>query len=96
MNFPYYIAKRYLFSKKGTNAINVISAVSMGGIAVATMALIVVLSVFNGFHDLVASFFTTFDPQLQIVPTMGKDAPTDDPILTQIKRLPSIKTSKRW
>ena len=47
MNFPYYIAKRYLFSKKGTNAINVISAVSMGGIAVATMALIVVLSVFR-------------------------------------------------
>ena len=90
MNFPYYIAKRYLFSKKGTNAINVISAVSMGGIAVATMALIVVLSVFNGFHDLVASFFTTFDPQLQIVPTMGKDAPTDDPILTQIKQLPQI------
>ena len=90
MNFPYYIAKRYLFSKKGTNAINVISAVSMGGIAVATMALIVVLSVFNGFHDLVASFFTTFDPQLQIVPTMGKDAPTDDPILTQIKQLPEI------
>ena len=90
MNFPYYIAKRYLFSKKGTNAINVISAVSMGGIAVATMALIVVLSVFNGFHDLVASFFTAFDPQLKVMPAMGKTVPADDPVLTQIRQLPQI------
>lgn len=90
MNFPFYIARRYLFSKKSTNAINVISIISMVGIAVATMALVIVLSVFNGFHDLVASFFTSFDPQLQVVPTLGKDAPTDDPILVKIKQLPQI------
>lgn len=90
MNFPFYIARRYLFSKKSTNAINVISIISMVGIAVATMALVIVLSVFNGFHDLVASFFTSFDPQLQVVPTIGKDAPTDDPILVKIKQMPQI------
>ncbi len=90
MNFELYIARRYLFSKKSTNAINVISIISMVGIAVATMALVIVLSVFNGFHDLVASFFTTFDPQLEVVPAQGKDAPSDDPILVKIKQLPQI------
>ena len=67
MNFPFFIARRYLFSKKSTHAINVISGISVIGVAVATMALVVTLSVFNGFHDLVASFFTSFDPQLKVV-----------------------------
>ena len=74
MNFPFYIARRYLFSKKSTNAINIISGISVLGVAVATMALVVTLSVFNGFSDLVASFFTDFDPQLKIVPVEGKTA----------------------
>ena len=73
-SFPFYIARRYLFAKKSTNAINVISAISCIGVAVATMALVVTLSVFNGFHDMVATFFTSFDPQLKIVPAMGKTA----------------------
>jgi len=90
MNFPFFIARRYLFSKKSTHAINVISAISVIGVAVATMALVIVLSVFNGFHDLVATLFTSFDPQLEIVPNMGKTAPSDDPILTQIKQLPEV------
>ena len=90
MNFPFFIARRYLFSKKSTHAINVISAISVVGVAVATMALVVTLSVFNGFHDMVASFFTAFDPQLKVTPVMGKTAPADDPILTQIKQLPQI------
>ena len=90
MNFPFYIARRYLFSKKSTNAINVISMISMAGIVVATMALIIVLSVFNGFHDLVATFFTQFDPQLKVVPVEGKDAPSDDPVLTEIRQLPEV------
>ena len=68
MNFPFYIARRYIFSKKSTNAINIISGISVLGVAVATMAMVVTLSVFNGFSDLVASFFTAFDPQLKIVP----------------------------
>ena len=90
MNFPFFIARRYLFSKKSTHAINVISAISAIGVAVATMALVIVLSVFNGFHDLVATLFTSFDPQLEIVPTMGKTAPCDDPILTKIRQLPQV------
>lgn len=90
MNFPFYIARRYLFSKKSTHAINIISGVSVIGVAVATMALVIVLSVFNGFHDLVATFFTSFDPQLKVVPVMGKTAPADDPILTKIRHLPQV------
>ena len=90
MNFPFYIARRYLFAKKSTNAINVISAISVIGVAVATMALVVTLSVFNGFHDMVATFFTSFDPQLSVQPVKGKTAPADDPILTQIRNLPEI------
>ena len=90
MNFPFFIARRYLFSKKSTHAINVISGISVIGVAVATMALVVTLSVFNGFHDLVASFFTDFDPQLKVVPAEGKTVAADDPILAQIKQLPQI------
>lgn len=93
MNFPFYIARRYLFSKKSTHAINIISAISVIGVAVATMALIVTLSVFNGFHDMVASFFTQLDPQLKITPSKGKVAPADDPILTKIRQLPQIEVA---
>lgn len=90
MNFPFYIARRYLFSKKSTHVINIISGISVVGVAVATMALVVTLSVFNGFHDLVASLLTSFDPQIEIVPTKGKTAPADDPILTKIRYLPQV------
>ena len=90
MNFPFFIARRYLFSKKSTHVINVISSISVIGVAVTTMALVIVLSVFNGFHDLVASLFTSFDPQLKVVPVEGKTAPSDDPILTQIRLLPEV------
>ena len=90
MNFPFYIARRYLFSKKSTNVINIISAISVVGVAVATMALVVTLSVFNGFSDLVASFFTAFDPQLKVQPVLGKTAPADDPILTRLRELPQV------
>ncbi len=90
MNFPFYIARRYLFSKKSTHVINIISGISVVGVAVATMALVVTLSVFNGFHDLVASLLTSFDPQIEIVPTKGKTAPADDPILTKVRNLPQV------
>ena len=90
MNFPFYIARRYLFSKKSTHAINIISGISVAGVAVATMALVVTLSVFNGFHDLVASFFTNFDPQIELVPTQGKTAPADDPVLDQVRKMPEV------
>lgn len=90
MNFPFYIARRYIFSKKSTNAINVISGISVAGVAVATMAMVVTLSVFNGFRDLVASFFTAFDPQLKVVPITGKTIMADDPVLTRIKQMPEV------
>ena len=93
MNFPFYIARRYLFSKKSTHAINVISSISVVGVAVATMALVVTLSVFNGFHDLVASFFTQMDPQLKVTPVKGKTALADDPILTRIRQLPEVEVA---
>jgi lipoprotein-releasing system permease protein len=93
LNFPFYIARRYLFSKKSTHAINVISGISVVGVAVATMALVVTLSVFNGFHDLVASFFTQMDPQLKVTPLKGKAAPADDPVLTKIRQQPEVEVA---
>lgn len=90
MNFPFFVARRYLFSKKKTHVINVISFISVVGVAVATMALVVVMSVFNGFQDLVANLFTNFDPQLKVMPVMGKTAASDDPVLTKIRHLPQV------
>lgn len=93
MNFPFFIARRYLFSRKKTHAINVISLISVIGVAVATAALVIVMSVFNGFQDLVAGFFTNFDPQLKVVPVMGKTVPADDPVLTKIRQLPEVEVA---
>ena len=90
MNLSFFIAKRYILSKKSTNAINVISGISVIGVAVATMALVVVLSVFNGFHDMVATLFTNFDPQIEVVPAKGKSINADDPKLVQIKGMEEI------
>ncbi|NDW13084.1 ABC transporter permease [Bacteroides sp. 214] len=72
MNLSVYIARRYLFSKKKHNAINIISGISTCGVALATLAMVCTLSVFNGFSDMVATFFTTFDPELKIIPREGK------------------------
>ena len=86
-NFSFYIARRYMFSKKSVGAINVISFISVAGVAVGTMALVIVLSVFNGFHDLVASLFTNFDPQIEVVPVKGKTINADAPELDKIRHL---------
>jgi len=67
-----YIAKRYLFAKKSRNAINIISAVSVAGVAVGTMALIIILSVFNGLETMVSAIFNTFDPDIKISAAEGK------------------------
>ena len=76
-----------MFSKKSVGAINVISFISVAGVAVGTMALVIVLSVFNGFHDLVASLFTNFDPQVEVVPVKGKTINADAPELDRIRHL---------
>lgn len=90
MNFPFYIAKRYLFSKKSHNAINVISGISVCGVALATLAMVCTLSVFNGFQDMVATFFTAFDPQVKITSVKGKVFDGSMPVLSQIKNMPEI------
>ncbi len=91
MSFPFYIARRYLFSKKSHNAINWISGISLVGIAIMTMALIVTLSVFNGFHDMVATFFTTLDPQIKVSPSVGKAVASNDAMLEKIRNLNSVE-----
>lgn len=90
MNLSFYIAKRYLFSKKKHNAINVISGVSVCGVALATLALVCTLSVFNGFQDMVAGFFTAFDPELKITPREGKVLDTQDERIEKLRHLPEI------
>ena len=79
MNFPFFIAKRYLFSKKSHNAINVISAISVCG-----------LSVFNGFQDMVATFFTAFDPQIKITSVRGKVFDGSEQLFAEIRTMPEI------
>ena len=91
MNFPFYIARRYLFSKKSHNAINVISTISVCGVALATLALICTLSVFNGFQDLVASFFTAFDPELKVTAVRGKVFDGQDPRVLALKQMPEVE-----
>ena len=93
MNFSLFVAKRYLFSKKSTHVINIISAISAMGVAVATMAMVVTLSVFNGFHDLVATLFTAFDPQIEISPAKGKTMDANSPLLTDIKRMKEVSVA---
>lgn len=85
MNFPFYISRRYLLSKKSHHAINIISGVSVCGVAIATAALICILSVFNGFQDMVADLFTSFDPQLKITPATGKYMVADADELEKVK-----------
>ena len=91
MNFPFYIAKRYLFSKKSHNAINVISGVSVCGVALATLALICTLSVFNGFQDLVTTMFTAFDPELKITAVNGKVFDGQDERILALRDLPEVE-----
>ena len=91
MNLPFYIAKRYLFSKKSHNAINVISGVSVCGVALATLALVCTLSVFNGFQDLVATFFTAFDPVLKITAVSGKVFDAQDERIEKLRTFSEIE-----
>lgn len=91
MNFPFYIARRYLFSKKSHNAINVISGISVCGVALATLALVCTLSVFNGFQDLVETFFTAFDPQLKITASRGKVFDGQDERILRLRSLPEVE-----
>lgn len=90
MNLPFYIARRYLFSKKKHNAINIISGISVCGVALATLALVCTLSVFNGFQDMVAGFFTAFDPELKITIREGKVFEPQGAAFQEVRSLPEI------
>ena len=73
VNTAFYIARRYLFAKKSTNAINIISAISVLGVFIGSAALIIILSVFNGFEGVVLKMFNTITPQIIIQPAKGKN-----------------------
>ena len=87
MNLSAFVARRYLFSKKSHNIINIISAISLVGVMVCTMALIIVLSVFNGFDSLIKSMFSNFDPDIKITPAQGK---VFDPQTDTLKRISQL------
>ncbi len=90
MNLSLFIAKRYLVSKKSHHIINIISVISVAGVTVGTMALIIVLSVFNGFETLVKSLFNSFDPDLKITLASGKTFLPDQVQEKKIKEIPGV------
>ncbi len=85
MNFPFYIARRYLFAKKTRHAINIISGISVGGVTIGSMALIIILSAFNGLDNLVRSLFSTFDPDLKITVAEGKTFSSEHENIKKLK-----------
>ena len=90
LKFPLWVAKRYLFSKKSHNTINVISGISAAGVAVGTMALVCVMSVFNGFETLIEGMFSAFDPDLKITLVEGKTFNVNSPEFQQVRKLNSV------
>jgi lipoprotein-releasing system permease protein len=91
MIFPLYIAKRYLIAKKSHNIINIISIISVIGVMVGTGALIIVLSVFNGFEGLVMGLFNSFNPDLKIEASRGKTFELTRDQKDKIKQIPGVK-----
>lgn len=90
MNFSLYIAKRYIFSKKSHNAINVISLISVIGICIATAAMICTLSIFNGFTDFAVKTFSGIDPDLKITSIKGKVFDPTNPVFEELARIEGI------
>jgi lipoprotein-releasing system permease protein len=90
VNTPFYIAKRYLFAKKSTNAINIISAISMLGILIGSAALIIILSAFNGLEGVILKMFDTMTPQVSIIATEGKTFSPNLIYFNQLKKDKSI------
>lgn len=91
MNVAALIAKRYLFSKKKKNFINIISAISVAGVAVGTAAMVIVLSVFNGLEDFTRSLYATYHADLEITPVKGKSFPVDSAFLARIAQTKGVQ-----
>lgn len=87
MNFSAFVARRYLFSKKSHNIVNIISIISVFGVATGAMALLIVLSVYNGFDSLIKSMFNTFDPDIKITAIEGKVFDPQNANIDSIKNL---------
>jgi lipoprotein-releasing system permease protein len=95
LNFPFYIAKRYLFSKKKNQAVNIISFIAIIGVGIGSLALVIVLSAFNGLETLVASLYSSFDPEIKISPSRGKTFSLEEFPLEQLQEMQAIAyTSK--
>lgn len=90
MNFPFYIARRYLFAKKSQTAVNVLTMVAVTGVTVGTMALVIVLSVFNGFEKLILSLFNSFNPDIEITVAEGKTFSMEDFPAEEIRNIPGV------
>ena len=90
MNLSLKIARRYLFAKKSTNAINLISMIAVLGITVGTWAIIIILSVFNGFEDLIQSLYSSFNPDVVVRIKEGKVFQPDSSKIDDIKRLDGV------
>jgi lipoprotein-releasing system permease protein len=91
MNFSFRLAKRYLFSKKKMNAINIITGISVFGLTIGSAALILVLSVFNGFEELISGMYSHFDPDLKVLPLKGKTFDVDEQTLAKIDEISGIR-----
>lgn len=91
MNLPFFIARRYLVSKRKANFINIISILSIGGIAFSTAALIIVLSVFNGLEDLLRSLNDSFDPEIKIEAREGKSFISSDELVKKIESVDGVE-----
>lgn len=90
MNLPLFISRRYLFAKKSTNLVNIISILSVSILALITSTLIIVLSVLNGFDILIKSFFNSFDPEFKIVVAEGKVFPATDSLKSKIANFEEV------
>ena len=90
MNLPFFIARRYLLSKRKANFINIISILSIGGIAFSTAALIIVLSVFNGLEDLLRSLNNSFDPEIKIEAAEGKSFEATPDLINKIRSIEGV------
>lgn len=93
MNYRVFIAWRYLFSKKSHHAINIISAISACGVAIATMAMVCTLSVFNGFQSLVSDLFTDFDPELKVTLAEGRTISATDAAIKQLQKRDDVEAA---
>lgn len=90
MNITLLLAWRYLFARKSINAINLITGIAVGGLVIGTAALILVLSVFNGFEDLITGLYSKFNPDLKVTPLTGKTMMVDSALLQRLEQLPGV------